>query len=123
MDEKTQAILKIFLRFPSILVLPEAEKQGMTAAYLDDCRGLTADEITAGYERFRRKGSPFAPSGPELRAASFEARAARMQAERSAVPRLAPRPRGIDAVPEAERPATLARISELLLSLRNGTAQ
>ncbi len=95
----------------------------MTAAYLDDCRDLTADEIAAGYERFRRYGSPFPPSGPELRAAAFEARAEKLAKERAAAPRLPSRLRGIDAVPEAKRAEMRARFAELLAGLKAGAAQ
>lgn len=123
MDAKAQAILKIFLRYPSLMGLPLSEKQGMTAAYLDDCLDLTADEIAAGYERFRRAGSPFPPSGPELRKCALDARADRIAKQRAAAPRLQAPPRGIDAVPEADRAAMRARFAELLSSLRTGTAQ
>lgn len=98
----------------------------MTAAYLDDCHDLTASEITAGYERYRRKGSPFPPSGPELRAAGFEARADKLAKKYTGTYRLPPShfsARGIHAVPEAEREATKARIAELMASLRAGAVQ
>lgn len=123
MDDKTQAILKIFLRYPSLMGLPLSEKQGMTAAYLDDCLDMTADEISAGYERFRRAGLPFPPSGPELRKCALDARAEAIRKQRAAAPRLPSPPRGIDAVPEAERAAMQRRFAELLAGLRTGTAQ
>jgi len=101
----------------------ELKITAMTAAYLDDCRDLTADEIAAGYERFRRAGSPFPPSGPELRKHALDARADRIEKQRAVTPRLPRPPRGIDAVPEPEREAMQRRFAELLASLRTRTAQ
>lgn len=94
----------------------------MTAAYLDDCLDLTADEIAAGYERFRRAGLPFPPSGPELRKHALDARADRIAHERAAAPRLPSPPRGIDAVPEGEREAMRSRIAALVSSWRQPEA-
>ena len=90
----------------------------MTAAYLDDCRDLSDREIASGYERFRRAGSPYPPTGPELRKHALDARADRIAHERAAAPRLPSPPRGIDAVPEGEREAMRSRIAALVSSWR-----
>ena len=63
----------------------------MTAAYLDDLRGVTAEEIIAGYETFRREGSSYPPSGPELRKHAMDARADAHAAKAAEAPRIAPR--------------------------------
>lgn len=102
--------------------LPVSEKQGMVAAYLEDCDVLTAEEITAGYLALRQSGSAFPPSGPELRKHALNVRADRIAKERAAQPKLASPPRGIDAVPESERAAMKERIDALLSSWRQPEA-
>lgn len=115
--------MQIFLRFPSLASLPLLEKQGMTAAYVADCRDLSPDEITAGYERFRRAGSPYPPSGPELRKHAMDARADRIAKERASQPKLAAPARGIDAIPPENREAEIARRKAVVAEIRRSIAE
>lgn len=90
----------------------------MTAAYLEDCGDLTAEEIAAGFTRYRVAGSSFPPSGPELRKHGLDARADRLALERSQRIRLAARPRGADAHPPEHRAEMQRRFADLLQELR-----
>lgn len=100
----------------------ELKITAMTAAYLDDCRDLTSDEIAAGYERFRRAGLPYPPTGPEVRKHALDARAERIEKQRAVAPRLPSPPRGIDAVPEAERESMRLRLGELVKRFKSEVA-
>lgn len=90
----------------------------MTAAYLDDCLSVTADEILEGFARYRRTEAAYPPTGPQLLKHAREARADRIAKDRTSQPKLSAPARGIDAVPEADRPAMKARIQEMLASWR-----
>lgn len=90
----------------------------MTAGYLEDCGDLTASEISAGFSRFRVAGSPFPPSGPELRKHGLDVRADRLAQERASTPRLPSPPRGADAYPPDHRAEMQRRFSDLLQELR-----
>lgn len=122
-DEKTRTILKIFLRFPSVLSLPPSEKQGLIAACREDCECLTAEEISAAYERYRAAGSPFAPSGPELRKHGLDIRAERIAQHRAATPRLPSRRRGADAATPEQLEKFQRRYAEIMAQLKAGIAQ
>lgn len=122
-DDKAQAILKIFLRYPSILSLPVSEKQGMTAAYLEDCDDLTAEEIAAGFARYRAAGSPYPPSGPELRKHGLDVRADRIAKQRAETTRLPAKPRGADAATPEERENFQRRYAEIMAQLKSASVQ
>lgn len=85
---------------------------------MDDCSSVTADEILEGFARFRRIEAAYPPTGPQLLKHAREARADRIAKHRAQQPKLAAPARGIDAVPESERPAMKARFQEMLASWR-----
>lgn len=89
---------------------------------MDDCSSVTADEILEGFVRFRRAGSAYPPSGPEILKHSQDVRAERIAKQNANRPKLASPPRGIDAVPEADRAAVKSKIDALLASWRRPEA-
>lgn len=93
----------------------------MTAGYLEDCGDLTASEIAAGFSRYRVAGSPFPPSGPELRKHGLDVRADRLAQERASTQRLPSPPRGADAYPPDHRAEMQRRFAELLAELKSAS--
>lgn len=83
---------------------------------------MTADEILEGFARYRRVEATYPPTGPQLLKHAREARADRIAKDRAAQPKLPSPPRGIDAVPEADRAAMKARVEALLASWRRPEA-
>lgn len=89
---------------------------------MDDCSSVTAAEILEGFMRFRQAETAYPPTGPQLLKFARQARADRIAKDRAAQPKLPSPPRGIDAVPEADRAAMKARVEALLASWRRPEA-
>lgn len=85
---------------------------------MEDCGDLTASEISAGFSRYRVAGSPFPPSGPELRKHGLDVRADRLAQERANTPSLPYSARGADAYPPDHRAEMQRRFAELLAELK-----
>ena len=94
----------------------------MTAGYLEDCGDLTAEEIAAGFARYRVAGSSFPPSGPELRKHGLDVRADRLAQKRAAMPRLPSPPRGVDAHPPEHRAEMQRKWQELIAEIKSNNA-
>lgn len=92
----------------------------MTAAYLDDCSSVTADEILEGFARFRRIEAAYPPTGPQLLKHAREARADRIAKDRAQQPKLAAPARGIDAVAPDKRDEMARRFQKLIYDLKAG---
>lgn len=115
--------MRLFNKFPASSNMGREDLVSKFRDYCETVEGCDPVDVEAACRELARVDSPFIPSAGQIYAAAQRAAASRVAKERSAVPRLAPRVRGIDAVPEADRAAVKRRFAELLASLRNGTAQ
>lgn len=107
----------MFLAFPSAR-RPDDEAAAMIEIYLDAIRGYETIDVAEGCRKARNNSGAFPPSAGELRKIVGGVAADRCARERASQPKLAAPARGIDAVPESDRPAMKARIQEMLASWR-----
>ena len=105
------------------LAFPSSRRQGdeaevMIELYLDAVRSYETCDVADGCRAARNLDSAFPPSAGQLRKIVGDVAANRIARERALQPKLPSPARGIDAVPEADRPAMKARIQEILASWR-----
>ena len=84
--------------------------------------GCNPVDVETACRELARTDSPFIPSAGQIYSAAQRAAAARYAKERAAAPRLPSPPRGIDAVPEAERESMRLRLGELVKRFKSEVA-
>jgi hypothetical protein len=66
MDEKAQALLKLFMCFPSTTGLSEETSAMMVASYLETLSTFSPDTLAKACDSFKRRSTRFAPSVGEI---------------------------------------------------------